>query len=167
VQAQAERSGEEVSPATIYTLFESEYLDRADDTGPDTFRFDTRGVAETASPKGSVAFTASVSRGGDQRRLACAGTAPAAALVAALHAETGLDVFVSHESVDPLRAPDEGFVAYVELTAGVSSPVFGVSRGPSALVATVVATSRALNHLRVLAPGALGGWSDVTAASAS
>jgi len=166
VQAQAERSGEEVSPATIYALFESEYLDRADDAGPDAFRCDARAVAETASPKGAVAFTASVSRGGDQRRLSCAGAAPAAALVAALHAETGLDVFVSHESADALRAPDEGFVAYVELTAGVSSPAFGVGRGSSALVASLVATSRALNHLRVLAPGALGRW-DAAVASAS
>jgi hypothetical protein len=124
-------------------------------------------VAETASPKGAVAFTASVSRGGDQRRLSCAGTAPAAALVAALHAETGLDVFVSHESADPIRAPDEGFVAYAELTAGVSSPAFGVGRGPSPLVATLVATIRALNHLRALAPAALGGWVDAAVASAS
>ena len=69
-------------------------------------------------------------------------------------------------SADPLRAPDEGFVAYVELTAGVSSPAFGVGRGSSALVATLVATSRALNHLRVLAPGALGRW-DAAVASAS
>src|SRR5450432_3673823 len=167
VQAQAERSGEEVSPATIYALFESEYLDRADDAGPDAFRFDAREIAETAAQEGAVAFTASVSRGDDQRRLSCAGAAPAAALVAALHLETGLDVFVSHESVDPLRAPDEGFVAYVELTAGVSSPAFGVGLGPSPLVATLVATIRALNHLRALAPGALGGWSDVAVASAS
>jgi len=167
VQAQAERSGEEVSPATIYALFESEYLDRADDAGPDAFRCDARAVAETASPKGAVAFTASVSRGGDQRRLSCAGTTPAAALVAALHAATGLDVFVSHESADPLRAPDKGFVAYVELTAGVSSPAFGVSRGPSPLVATLSATSRALNHLRALAPGALGRRADAAVVTAS
>ena len=164
VQAQAERSGEEVSPAAIYALFESEYLDRADDAGTDDFRFDARAVAETGS-KGAVAFAASVSRGGDQRRLSCAGTAPAAALVAALHAETGLDVFVSHESADPLRAPDVGFVAYVELTAGVSSPAFGVGRGPSPLVATLVATIRALNHLRVIAPGALGRWNAAVASA--
>jgi 2-isopropylmalate synthase len=166
VQAQAERSGQEVSPATIYALFESEYLDRPDDAGPDAFRFDARTVAETASPKGAVAFTASVSWGGDQRRLSCAGAGPAAALVAALHIETGFDVFVSHESADPLRAPDEGFVAYVELTAGVSSPAFGVGRGPSPLVATLVATSRSLNHLRALAPGALGHWADAKVLSA-
>ncbi len=166
VQAQAERSGAEISPATIYALFESEYLDRADDAGSDAFRFDARAVAEMASPEGAVAFTASVSRRGDQRRLSCRGTAPAAALIAALRAETGLDVFVSHESADPLRASDEGFVAYVELTAGVSSPAFGVGRGSSALVATLVATSRALNHLRVLAPSALGRW-DAAVASAS
>jgi 2-isopropylmalate synthase len=167
VQAQAERSGEEVSPATICALFESEYLDRADDAGPDAFRLDAGALSETDSPKGAVAFTASVSRGGDQRRLSCAGPAAAAALVAALNAETGLDVFVSHESADPLRAPDEGFVAYVELTAGVSSPAFGLARGPSSLVATIVATIRALNHLRALMPGALGRRGGVPVASAS
>jgi 2-isopropylmalate synthase len=167
VQVQAERSGEEVSPGKVYALFESEYLDRADDAGHDAFRLDVRAVAEKAAPKGAVAFAASVSRGGDQRWLSCAGAAPAAALVAALHAETGLDVFVSHESADPLRAADEGFVAYVELTAGVSSPAFGVGRGPSPLVATLVATIRALNLLRALAPGALGRWADAAVASAS
>jgi 2-isopropylmalate synthase len=166
VQTQAERSGEEVSPATIYALFESEYLDRADDAGAGVFRLDELSLAATASPKGAVAFTTSVSRGGDKRRLSCAGAAPAAALIAALYAETGLDVFVSHESADPLRAPDEAFVAYVELTAGVSSSVFGVARGTTPVVATIVATIRALNHLRAIASGALGHWGGAPVASA-
>jgi hypothetical protein len=64
------------------------------------------------------------------------------------------------------HGPDVGFVAYVELTAGVSSPAFGVGNGASALVATLVATSGALNQLRALAPGALGRRADATVLSA-
>ena len=168
VQEKAERTAEEVSPPAIYALFESEYLDRADDARPDAFRLDARAVAETASPTGAVAFTASVSRGGDQRRLSCAGAAPAAALVAALHAETGLDVFVSHESSDPLRAPDEGFVAYVEAHGG--RVIAGLRSGPfrpSPLVATLLATSRALNRLGALAPRALGRRADAVVVTSS
>ena len=73
---------------------------------------------------------------------------------------------MSHESVSSPRALDVGFVAYVELTADVSLPSFGVDRGPSPLVATLVATIRALNHLSALAPRALGRW-DAVVASAS
>jgi 2-isopropylmalate synthase len=158
VQAQAERSGEEVSPATIYALFNTEYLDRADDASGDAFRLDVRAIAETSS-QSACAFTASIRRGAYERQLSCAGAAPAAALMAALNAATGVDVFVSHESAEPMRTPegDSSFVAYVELTAGMaSSPAFGVARGASSLIATLSATVGALNRLRELAPGPLG-----------
>lgn len=126
VQAQAERTGEEVSPKMIFDLFRAEYLDRKDAEG--AAWLDARGALEAQDAK---------------------------AVCAAVRASLGVDVSVSHESTEPLRAPEQGFVAYVELTAGVSSPAFGVAQGGSPRQATIAATLRALDRLREIAPTAM------------
>jgi hypothetical protein len=92
--------------------------------------------------------------------MACAGRTPAEALCATVRSAFGLDISVSHESTEPLRVPQTGedasLVAYVELTAGVSSPAFGVASGSSPLQATLAAAIRALNRLREIAPAVMG-----------
>ena len=157
VQEEAERSGEEISPKTVFALFKSEFLDRQYGPVDTAFRLDEKALVVMGEPSSGLAFKAVVGRGGHPAGppLSCVGAAPAAALAAALHGQQGLDVVVSHESTDPLSSPAEGHVAYVELTAGVSSMAFAVATGPSPFLASLRAALRALNRLLDTAPDSL------------
>jgi hypothetical protein len=109
----------------------------------------------TAATPNEWLFEVALARGDDGRTLTCAGPSAAAALVTALQEQWGLDIVLSHESLHPLADGAEGFVAYVELTAGISSPTFAVATGPSALLAVLKAVVRALNRLGEQSPVAL------------
>jgi hypothetical protein len=92
-----------------------------------------------------------VSRGGQTWVLSCEGPSPAVALLEALVRQLELDVVLTHESshASPKDGnnDDNGHVAYVELTGGVSSTAFSAATGTSVLAATSKALVRALNQL--------------------
>jgi 2-isopropylmalate synthase len=154
VQAQAERTGHEVTPKDIVALFRSEVLQR-EDRGADALRLDERALAVRPAPAGAWSFTVPVSRGGETWVLSCEGPSPGAALLGGLARPLALDVVLSHESSHPSPDADanaeSGHVAYVELTGGVSSTAFAAATGTSALAATSKALVRALNRLAATA----------------
>ncbi|MEA2696936.1 MAG: 2-isopropylmalate synthase [Myxococcales bacterium] len=154
VQDQAERTGDEVAPDDIVALFRSEYLER-EDVGGDVLRLDERALAVRQAPASAWSFTVPVSSGRETWVLSCEGPSPAAALLEALIRQLDLDVALSHESSHPSPKDDNkdgnkdenGHVAYVELTGGVSSTAFSAATGASVLAATSKALVRALNQL--------------------
>jgi 2-isopropylmalate synthase len=124
VQREAERTGEEVSPASIYSLFQSEYLD------------------------GNAAWAQSATMKVDESTVEVAmkgGGSPAAALLDALCRATNCQLQLSHESNHSLGPDGAAHIAYVGVTNGIAS-WFGVARASSHLVASLEAAVRAVNR---------------------
>lgn len=142
VQGVTDATGKELSSATIYDIFEKEYLNAAGDL---EFVDHQTTVDPHASERRKL--TATIKEKGAQIEVEGEGTGPIDAYMSALTAKYGLDL-----KVNDYREHTTGFgadavaVAYVEMRGADGEPVFGVGRHANIVTASLKAITSAVNR---------------------
>ena len=142
VQGVTDETGKELSSATIYEIFENEYLNAKGDiefvdhqTTVDTHASERRKLIATIREKGA------------ERMLEGVGTGPIDAYMSALKQAYGFDL-----KVNDYREHTTGFgsdavaVAYVEMRDDKGEPIFGVGRHANIVTASLKAITSAVNR---------------------
>ncbi|MHB1205845.1 MAG: 2-isopropylmalate synthase [Rhodospirillaceae bacterium] len=141
VQNLADGAAAELTPAVIWTLFQTEYLAN-------------RGPANLVdyqcwpAPDAQVTVAADIQVGGVARRISGTGSGPIDAYVAALRQESGIafDVVDYHEQARGSGA-DATAVAYVEILTAEGVQWFGVGMHKNILTASLMAVTAAANRM--------------------
>ncbi|MCR9215246.1 MAG: 2-isopropylmalate synthase [Proteobacteria bacterium] len=142
VQGVTDATGKELSSATIYEIFEKEYLNAAGDL---EFVDHQTTVDPHASERRKL--SAKVRENGTETVIEGEGTGPIDAYMSALTAKYGLDL-----KVNDYREHTTGFgadavaVAYVEMRGADGEPVFGVGRHANIVTASLKAITSAVNR---------------------
>lgn len=143
VQQYTDKTGKEANSATIFELFEREYLS---DAGTLSYRHN-----EQHSRDQEVTMAVDVSLNGEERRLTGNGTGPIDAAVNALKPLIGDIVVVDyHEHAVKGGGAQGEAVGYIELRVNDSDPVFGVGRDSSIVAAALKALVNGVNRCLVL-----------------
>lgn len=142
VQGVTDETGKELSSATIYEIFENEYLNAKGDiefvdhhTTVDTHASERRKMIATIRDKGN------------ERKVEGVGTGPIDAYMSALKEAFGFDL-----KVNDYREHTTGFgsdavaVAYVEMRDDSGEPIFGVGRHANIVTASLKAITSAVNR---------------------
>jgi 2-isopropylmalate synthase len=146
VQAHTEHSGTEIKPAELWDVFTETYL--PDDPG---IRLISSEVSSSGSVEGEkvTRVTAQVLVDGQHQTLAGRGNGPVAALVNGIQEALGIELSVLDYTEHALTSGSEASaVAYVEASAAVGAPVWGVGMDSSILDASLRAVISAANRLR-------------------
>ena len=142
VQEVTDRSGQEISSAEIWSLFEQEYLEAR---APLQFR-DHVSMPDSESPDGRR-LTATVRHHGEDKTVEGRGNGPIAAFVNALRSGLGIEVRVLgyHEHATT-RGADANAVAYIEMEVDDGEALFGVGIHPDITVASFHALTCGVNR---------------------
>ncbi|MDA0997030.1 MAG: 2-isopropylmalate synthase [Proteobacteria bacterium] len=144
VQREADATGKEITPDTIWRIFDAEYLSQPDGR----FRFvEHRSVPGTHASE-IRELTASIKDGGKDMALQGRGSGPIEAFVRALgaHALEDIKVVDYHEHAVGAGAGADA-VAFVEMQRGDDAPLFGVGRDKNITKASLKAVVSAVNRL--------------------
>ncbi|USG60238.1 2-isopropylmalate synthase [Sneathiella marina] len=142
VQGIADATGKELSSASIFEVFESEYLNAAGDVE----FVDHQTTIDPKAPERRK-LTATIKHAGAETVVEGVGTGPIDAYMSALTDKYNLDL-----KVNDYREHTTGFgadavaVAYVEMRGGDGEPVFGVGRHANIVTASLRAITSAVNR---------------------
>lgn len=142
VQGVTDQTGKELSSASIYEIFENEYLNAKGDI---EFVNHQTTVDPHASERRKLIAT--IREKGQERKLEGVGTGPIDAYMSALKQAYNLDL-----KVNDYREHTTGFgsdavaVAYVEMRDDKGEPVFGVGRHANIVTASLKAITSAVNR---------------------
>ncbi len=143
VQKEADRTGEEMVPSTIWRIFEETYL------APDgRFAFIDHKRSSTKGPDGKTGLTVSVEDNGAVIDIEGSGTGPIDAYVDAIKAKTGLEFRFAdfNEHAIGSGAHTEA-IAFVEIRDADDQPVFGAGKHADIVRASLHAVTAAVNRL--------------------
>ncbi len=138
VQAVAEDTGTEITPAEMWEVFEREYLP--------TERWLSLERHETVTREDGATVTAQVLVGGEPRTVIGHGNGPIDAFVRGLRSELGIEIDVVDYSEHAVsKGSDAVAAAYVETTDAEGTTRWGVGMHPSILTASLRAVVSAVN----------------------
>jgi 2-isopropylmalate synthase len=142
VQGIADATGKELSSASIFEVFENEYLNAAGDIE----FIDHQTTVDPKAPERRK-LTAKIKHAGAETVVEGVGTGPIDAYMSALTEKYGLDL-----KVNDYREHTTGFgadavaVAYVEMRGNDGEPVFGVGQHANIVTASLRAITSAVNR---------------------
>ncbi len=139
IQHITEDSGTEITPVSMWTAFEAEYLPASPRYTLDTHEL--RGDGKTTT------VTAQVTVDGNRRTLVGEGNGPISAFVHAIQQGLGIELDVLDYAEHALSSGSEATaVAYVETTCGDGSVKWGVGQDPNIITASFRAVLSALDR---------------------
>ena len=142
VQAVTDETGKELSSATIYDIFEKEYLNA--NGGLEFVYHQTTSESPTSERRKLIA---TIRDGGQEKTLEGVGTGPIDAYMSALTKSYNIDL-----KVNDYREHTTGFgsdavaIAYVEMRDAKGEPIFGVGRHANIVTASLKAITSAVNR---------------------
>ena len=142
VQAVTDETGKELSSATIYDIFEKEYLNA--NGGLEFVNHQTTSESPTSERRKLIA---TIRDGGQEKTLEGVGTGPIDAYMSALTKSYNIDL-----KVNDYREHTTGFgsdavaIAYVEMRDAKGEPIFGVGRHANIVTASLKAITSAVNR---------------------
>ncbi|WP_340150273.1 2-isopropylmalate synthase [uncultured Sneathiella sp.] len=142
VQAVTDETGKELSSATIYDIFEKEYLNA--NGGLEFVNHQTTSESPGSERRKLIA---TVRDGGQEKTLEGVGTGPIDAYMSALTKAYDIDL-----KVNDYREHTTGFgsdavaIAYVEMRDAKGEPIFGVGRHANIVTASLKAITSAVNR---------------------
>ena len=147
IQDIADRTGAELTPASIWEAFETEYLPGAPAEQAMVF-VEHRTVPDTHASE-IRALTATVRCNGTKQVIQGKGTGPIDAFVNAVSGELGVAVKVMDYQEHAVGAgADATAVSYVEVKVGGDRPLFGVGMHKNIVAASLAAILSAVNRSR-------------------
>ena len=143
VQKEADRTGEEMVPSTIWRIFEETYL-----KPKGRFAFVDHKRAAAKDEDGKTGLTATVEDNGEVVEILGKGTGPIDAYVDAIKAKTGLSFRFAdfHEHAIGSGAHTEA-IAFVQIRDENDEPVFGAGKHADIVRASLHAVTAAVNRL--------------------
>ncbi|MEE8445678.1 MAG: alpha-isopropylmalate synthase regulatory domain-containing protein, partial [Alphaproteobacteria bacterium] len=142
VQAVAERTGKELSPADIRGVFEAEYLTRAEPYEVVDYR-----TLPDRKLRGRRNITATVRFNGIEQEISGHGNGPVDAFLDALREHSGRDIrLVEYNEHAIGHGADAAAAAYIEIAVNGGGALFGVGTDTNIVMASLRAITSAVNR---------------------